>query len=62
MIFHFFEITFIKRPDILQKLKAIHENNEVVSLLKPLSPFPFEERKSVILFDDAQKLHKSPLK
>ena len=38
----YFEINFIERPDILGKLQAIHDNRELVPLLKLLSPLPDE--------------------
>lgn len=51
----FFGINFIERPDILEKLRAIHDNQELVPLLKLLSPLPLEDKKSVIFFDEIQK-------
>ena len=51
----YFEINFIERPDILGKLQAIHDNRELVPLLKLLSPLPLEDKKSVIFFDEIQK-------
>jgi len=51
----YFEINFVERPDILEKLQAIHDNRELVPLLKLLSPMPLEDKKSVIFFDEIQK-------
>jgi predicted AAA+ superfamily ATPase len=51
----YFEINFIERPDILEKLQAIHDNQELVPLLRLLSPLSLKDKKSVIFFDEIQK-------